>query len=166
MPHARQLLYATAVFSAPDFPARITEVRLDRRDRARPRYHVRFGEPEVRLPLNAGQGFGVFRQGMCQHAKALVFYGSFAFSMAMPDRDLQVNDFEGVDLWGAFGVRGFVNIDINYVAVKSVEFLKGSNLGLVRAKVSRHEFQVNEHSVWLDLITRFVTDKSLQPIDW
>ncbi len=162
----RQLLLSSGVFSDPALPGRITQVHMDRRDRARPRYRVAFDAPEVRLPLNGGQGFGVVRQGMCQHAKALVFYGSFAFSMAMPDRDLQVTDFENLDLWGAFGVRGIVNIDLNYIAVKSVEFVQGTPLGLVRAQVSRREFQVNDHSALLDLITRFVTNTSLQPIDW
>lgn len=162
----RQLLLSSGVFSDPALPGHIIQVHLDRRDRTRPRYRVTFDAPEVRLPLNGGQGFGVVRQGMCQHAKALVFYGSFAFSMAMPDRDLQVTDFENLDLWGTFGVRGIATIDLNYIAVKSVEFVQGTPLGLVRAQVSRREFQVNDHSALLDLITRFVTNTSLQPIDW
>jgi hypothetical protein len=39
-------------------------------------------------------------------------------------------------------------------------------MGLVRAKVSRKEFEVNQHFFLLELIARFVTDKSVQPIDW
>jgi hypothetical protein len=125
-----------------------------------------FEKPEVRLPLNHGWGFGIVREGMCQHAKALVFYGGFTFALQRNGESLDVFDFDGVDLYGHFGTRGLVDIDINYVSVKSVEFLKGTPLGLVRAKVSRREFEVNQHSFWLRVITRFVTDKSLQPIDW
>jgi len=79
---------------------------------------------------------------------------------------LDVFDFGGVDLYGNFGARGLVDVDISYVSVKSVEFLKGTPLGLVRAKVSQKEFEVDQHSFWLRVISRFVTDKSLQPIDW
>jgi hypothetical protein len=163
---AQILLVSSKVFSDPDFPRQITRIHLTRKDRARPRYEVVFESPDVRLPLNKGLGFGVFREGMCQHAMALVFYGSFSFSLAMKDRRLEVYDFDKVDLWGSFGVRGIVDVDLNYVSVKSVEFLKGNTMGLVKAKVSPKEFEVNRHSFWLKLITKFVTDESLQPIDW
>lgn len=166
VPKALALLLSSQVFSDPEFPRQIVRIHLTRKDRARPRYQVAFEKPEVRLPLNKGLGFGVVRQGMCQHAKALVFYGSFAFSLAMKSHGLEVTDFDNVDLWGTFGSRGIVNTDINYVSVKSVEFLNGSAMGLVRAKVSRKEFEVNRHSFLLEWITKFVTDKSLQPIDW
>ena len=166
VPRARSLLLSSKVFSEPDFPRQIARIQLTRAERARPRYHVVFEKPEVWLPLNGGIGFGVFREGMCQHAKALVFYGSFAFSLARARQNIVVSDFENVDLWGVFGTRGIVDIDINYVSIKSVEFLQGSPMGLVRAKVSRKEFEVNRHFFLLDLITRFVTDKSVQPIDW
>ncbi len=162
----QSLLLSSKVFRAPEFPRQIVRIHLSRRDRARPRYEVVFAGPEVWLPLNAGLGFGVFREGMCQHAKALVFYGSFSFSLAMRDGRLQAYDFDNVDLWGTFGTRGIVNLDINYVSVKSVEFVNGNAMGLVRAKISRKEFEVNRHSFLLELIAKLVTDKSLQPIDW
>ena len=71
-----------------------------------------------------------------------------------------------VDIYGSFGSRGFINVDINYVAVRSVEFNKGSEMALVMAKVSRKEFEINEHTWLLALVTKFVTDKSLQALDW
>ncbi len=108
----------------------------------------------------------MYRAGMCQHAKALVFYGSFSFSLTMVKENVEVYDFDNVDLWGSFGLRGLVNVDINYISIRSVEFLEGSTLGLVKAKVSRREFVANQHSFLLELITRFVTDTSVQPIDW
>jgi hypothetical protein len=163
---ARALLLSSKVFSDPEFPRQIVRIQLARTDRGQPRYQVTFGRPEVWLPLNQGRGFGVVREGMCQHAKALVFYGAFSFALAMPRQNVVVSDFENVDLWGAFGTRGLVDIDVNYVSVKSVEFLGGSDLGLVRAKVSRREFEVNRHFFLLEWITKFVTDKSVQPIDW
>jgi len=166
VPKVVNLLLSTRVFSDPDFPRQIAQVQLDRKDRARPHYRVVFDKSEVRLPLNQGLGFGVFREGMCQHAKELVFYGSFSFSLAMKNESLEVYDFDNLDLWGTFGSRGVVDVDVNYVSVKSVDFLKGNSMGLVKAKVSRKEFDVNQHSFLLDLVTRFVTDKSVQPIDW
>ncbi len=162
----QRLLQSSKVFSDPEFPRRIVQIRLSRKDPARPHYQVTFDRPVVWLPLNGGQGFGVYREGMCQHAKALVFYGGFSFSLARKGRALQVDDFDKVDLWGAFGTRGLLTLDINYVSVKSVEFENGNALGLVRGKVSRKEFAVNPHSFLLELVTRFVTDSSRQPIDW
>jgi len=163
---ARALLLSSKVFSDPEFPRQIVRIQATRTDRSRPRYQVAFGQSEVWLPLNQGKGFGVVREGMCQHAKALVFYGAFSFALAMNGQNIVVSDFDNVDLWGAFGTRGIVDIDINYVSLKSVEFLDGSDMGLVRAKVSRREFEVNRHFFLLEWITKFVTDKSVQPIDW
>jgi hypothetical protein len=84
----------------------------------------------------------------------------------MKNESLEVYDFDNVDLWGSFGSRGIVDVDVNYITIKSVDFLKGNAMGLVKAKLSRKEFEVNQHSFLLDLVTRFVTDKSVQPIDW
>jgi hypothetical protein len=166
VPKAVDLLLSSKVFSDPDFPRQIAEIHLTRKDPAHPRYQVVLKQSEVWLPLNRGMGFGVHREGMCQQAKALVFYGSFSFSLTMVKENVEVYDFDNVDLWGSFGLRGLVNVDINYISIRSVEFLKGSTMGLVKAKISRREFDANQHSFLLELITRFVTDKSVQPIDW
>lgn len=163
---ALNLLLSSKVFSDPDFPRQIARIHMSRKDRKHPHYQVAFENPDVRLPLNTGLGFGVFREGMCQHAKALVFYGSFSFSLTMNSKSLEVYDLDNVDLWGTFGSRGIVDVDINYVSVKSVEFMKGNALGLVKAQVSRREFEANHHSFFLKLIARLVTDRSIQPIDW
>jgi hypothetical protein len=163
---ALPLLLSSKVFSEPEFPRQISRIHLARKDRTHPRYQVAFERPEVWLPLNKGLGFGIVREGMCQHAKALVFYGSFAFSLRMEHQGLEVSNFDNVDLWGAFGSRGFVDIDVNYISVKSVEFQNGSVLGLVKAKISRTEFAVNRHSFLLELVTKFLVDKSVQAIDW
>ncbi len=162
-----RLLISSKVFSDPEFPKRISRVFLSRHNRKKPFYKVSFDSNEVRLDLNKGDGFEVSREGMEQQAKALVFYGSFSFSLRKKgNNNVEAFDFEDVDLYGSFGSRGFINVDINYVAVKSVEFHKGSEMALVRAKVSRREFEINEHTWLLGLVTRFVTDKSLQPLDW
>ena len=163
---AINLLLSSKVFSDPDFPRQIVQIHLNRKDRAHPQYQVVFNKPEVWLPLNMGLGFGVFREGMCQHAKALLFYGSFSFSLGMKNTGLEVHGFDNVDLWGNFGSRGIVDVDVNLVSLKSVEFLKGNAMGLVKAQVSRKEFDVNRHSFLLRLLTRLVTDRSIQPIDW
>jgi len=166
LPRALTLLLSSKVFSDPEFPRQIARIQLTRKDRGRPHYQVGFEKPEVWLPLNKGLGFGIVREGMCQHAKALVFYGSFAFSLAMKSRGLEVSNFDNVDLWGTFGSRGLVDIDVNYISLKSVEFQRGSVMGLVRAKVSRKEFAINRHSFWLELVTKFLGDQSVQAIDW
>ena len=166
LPRALTLLLSSKVFSDPEFPRQIARIHLTRKARGRPHYQVGFEKPEVWLPLNKGLGFGIVREGMCQHAKALVFYGSFAFSLGMKSQGLEVSNFDNVDLWGAFGSRGLVDIDVNYVSVKSVEFQNGSLMGLVKAKVSRKEFAINQHSFLLELVTKYLVDKSVQPIDW
>ena len=166
LPPALTLLLSSQVFSDPEFPRQIARIHLTRKARGRPHYRVGFERPEVWLPLNKGLGFGIVREGMCQHAKALVFYGSFAFSLGMKSQGLEVSNFDNVDLWGAFGSRGLVDIDVNYVSIKSVEFQNGSVMGLVKAKVSRKEFAINQHSFLLELVTKYLVDKSVQPIDW
>ena len=161
-----RLLISSRVFSNPEFPKRITKVYLSRHNREKPFYKVLFDSDRVELDLNWGNDFEITREGMQQQAKALVFYGSFSFHLRKKEENVEAYDFEDVDLYGSFGSRGFINVDINYVAVKSVEFHKESEFALVRAKVSRKEFEINEHTWLLNLVTKFVTDKSLQSIDW
>jgi len=161
-----RLLISSEVFSNPEFPKRISRVFLSRHNRVKPFYKVFFDSNEVKLDLNKGDGYGISREGMRQQAKALVFYGSFSFRLREKGDNVEAFDFKDVDLYGNFGSRGFINVDINYVAVKSAEFHKGSEMALVRAKVSRREFEINKHTWLLSLVTKFVTDKSLQPLDW
>ena len=80
--------------------------------------------------------------------------------------NLLVKKFDGVDLFGDFGNRGLINVDIQYVSLRSVEFFTGTMDGRVTAYVSREEFQKNNHSKLLELVTKFVPDRSVQPIDW
>ena len=161
-----KLLISSEVFTNREFPRRITKVHLARYNRERPSYNVFFDSDRVELDLNRGDGYGISRVGMRQEVTSLVFYGSFSFHLRKKGKNVEAFDFEDVDLYGNFGSRGFVNVDINYVAVKSVEFHKGSEMALVKAKVSRREFEINEHTWLLALLTKFVTDKSLQPLDW
>ncbi len=161
-----KLLISSEVFSNREFPRRISRVYLSRHNLEKPFYKVFFDSDRVELELNKGGGYGISREGMRQQAKALVFYGSFSFHLRKKGENVEAFDFEDVDLYGSFGSRGVINVDINYVAVKSVEFHKGSEMALVRAKVSRKEFEINEHTWLLALVTKFVTDKSLQPLDW
>jgi len=161
-----KLLISSEVFTDAKFPKNISNVFLSRINRENPFYKVSFNSDRVELGLNYGDGYGISRVGMKQEAQALVFYGSFSFKLREKRENVEAYDFEDVDLYGNFGSRGFVNVDINYVAVKSVEFHKASEMALVKAKVSRREFEINKHTWLLDLVTRFVTDKSLQPLDW
>jgi hypothetical protein len=161
-----KLLVSSEVFTDLEFPNNISNVYLSRKIREKPFYKVSFDSDRVELGLNYGDGYGISRVGMRQEAQALVFYGSFSFKLRKKGENVEAYDFDGVDLYGNFGSRGFINVDINYVAVKSVEFHKASEMALVKAKVSRREFEINKHTWLLGLVTRFVTDKSLQPLDW
>ncbi len=161
-----KLLVSSEVFTNREFPRRITRIYLTRHNREKPFYKVFFDSDRVELDLNWGDDFDTMREGMNQKAKALVFYGSFSFRLKKKGENVEAFDFKDVDLYGSFGSRGFINVDINYVAVRSVEFHKGSEMALVRAKVSRKEFEINEHTWLLALVTKFVTDKSLQALDW
>ena len=161
-----KLLISSRVFTDKEFPKNISNVFLSRKNREKPLYKVSFSDDRVELGLNYGDGYGISKVGMEQEAQALVFYGGFSFKLRTRGENVEAYDFDGVDLYGNFGSRGFVDVDINYVAVKSVEFHKASEMALVKAKVSRKEFEINKHTWLLGLVTRFVTDKSLQPLDW
>ncbi len=161
-----KLLISSRVFTDREFPQNISSIFLSREKREKPFFKVSFSSDRVELGLNHGDGYGISKVGMKQEAQALVFYGGFSFKLRKKGENVEAYDFDGVDLYGNFGSRGIVDVDINYVAVKSVEFHKASELALVKAKVSRREFEINEHTWLLGLVTRFVTDKSLQPLDW
>jgi len=161
-----KLLISSEVFTDREFPKNISDVFLSRKNRKKPFYKVSFSSDRVELDLNYGDGYGISKVGMEQEAQALVFYGSFSFKLREKGENVEAYDFDGVDIYGNFGSRGLINVDINYVAVKSVEFHKASEMALVKAKVSRKEFEANKHTWLLGLVTRFVTDKSLQPLDW
>lgn len=77
-----------------------------------------------------------------------------------------VSNFKGVDLFGDFGNRGIIDVDIQYVSLKSVEFFTGTINGRVTAFVSREEFSKNKHNPLLELVTKIIPDRSVQPIDW
>ncbi len=163
-----KLLLSSRVFSTPQIPEKVRGVRAtwDKKIE-RAHFEVDFGVSEVRLPLNEGKGFSVFREGLCQTARQLVFYGGFKFAVDENRKGhIFVHEFENVDLFGTFGARGIVDVDIQYVALKSVEFLAGSPLGVVKSKVSKKEWEINEHSLLLRLVASMVTDRSTQPIDW
>ncbi len=161
-----KLLISSRVFTDRDFPQNISNVFLSRENRKKPFYKVSFSSDRLELGLNYGDGYGISKVGMKQEAQALVFYGEFSFKLRTKGENVEAYDFDGVDLYGNFGSRGVVDVDINYVAVKSVEFHKASEMALVKAKVSRKEFEINDHTWLLGLVTRFVTNKSLQPLDW
>lgn len=163
-----KLLLSSKVFSSPTIPKQVAGVHLKwNKQTERAAYEVKFHQPLVQLPLNGGKGFSSHKEGMCQTARELRFYGGFSFVIDLNKKDhIFVSEFKNVDLFGTFGSRGVVDVDIQYISLRSVEFLAGSPFGVVRAKVSKKEFEVNDHSVLLQLVTSMVTDKSTQPIDW
>jgi hypothetical protein len=163
----RDILLVSAVFRTSDLPNRIREVKIERYDREQPRYEVFFDGSDIVLPLNNGNGFHLYRNGLCQHAQKLIFRNRFSFQLKrLGDGNLVARYFTGVDLFGDFGNRGIVDVDINYIELRSVEFYRGTQNGKVTAYVSDEEFKKNEHNFLLRLVTKFVPDRSVQPIDW
>lgn len=162
---ARKILVTAKVFPDPAFPSHITAIRLVSTESV-PEYTVTFTDA-VKFPLNAGKGFKSWDDGYCQHAKELVFAKQFMFKMkAVRDGNLKVYKFQGVDLFGDFGTRGAVDVDLKYVRLAEVEFIKNSNLGHVKAFISKKEFETSKHSALLKLVSQIVPNTSLQAIDW
>jgi hypothetical protein len=163
----RKILATAGVFTDPAIPDQIVAVSVDRTKKEDPRYTVRFGTDSLKVPLNKGKGFYAWDNGRCQFNESLLFYREFAFSLRVrPNGNLIARYFSGVDLYGDFGTRGAFNIDLNFIGLRSVEFFKGKKLGEVVAFVSDQEFKKNNHNPLLRFVTKFVSNKSVQPIDW
>ena len=162
----REVLLASKVFTDVSVPSQIKAIELDVSNKDHPRCHVIFAKKDIEIPLNQGEGFYLFRNGKCQHAEKLIFGDSFSFELKRNLGNLMVSEFSGVDLFGDFGNRGLIDVDIQYISLRSVEFLGGTVDGRVTAYVSREEFKKNNHNRLLELVTRVVPDRSVQPIDW
>lgn len=162
----RKILVTARVFGDPAFPSRITAIHLDSTGDI-PAYTVSFADATERFPLNQGAGFRSWDDGYCQHAKELVFAQRFSFKMKeVRDGNLKVYKFNGVDLFGNFGTRGAVDVDLKYVRLSEVEFIKNSNLGRVTAYISKKEFEESKHNALLRLVSQILPNTSLQAIDW
>lgn len=163
----RNVLLQSKVFTNPTLPNQIKSIEIQRYDKEEPRYEVTFSGPTIALPLNNGEGFYLFRNGLCQHVQKLIFQNRFSFKLKrLRNENLAARYFKGVDFFGDFGNRGVIDIDMNYIGLHSVEFYRGSRDGKVTAYVSDEEFKRNKHSFLLRIITKFVPDRSVQPIDW
>ncbi|MFO1519944.1 MAG: hypothetical protein U1F57_09830 [bacterium] len=163
------VLLEAKVFTDSSFPKKITKVELKHDDPNRaPFYTVDFSDKEVRFPINQGNGFANWDQGMCQVAKQLVFYNPFSFRVRKNrvNPNLVVDDFSGVQIFGDFGSRGMFSIDLNYVDLEKVEFIKGTDQGKVKARVAEREFKENKHSKWFKFIGTMIPNTSRQRIDW
>lgn len=168
-PGITEALLAAKVFTNPDFPQKIRAVRVTRPSgKALPRFQVTLANPEERFPINYGKGFVTWDQGMCQIAKELVFYDGFSLSItkAKGSKNLIVNDFDKVQLFGEFGSRGVFKIDLNYVNLERVEFIRGTDQGKVKARVAPREFQENAHSSLFRFVGGLIPNTSRQRIDW
>ena len=109
----RKILFSSKVFSTPDVPQAITAVTLFWvRAFEKATYVVTFGQKELALPLNSGRGFATYKEGLCQIAQKLIFYGGFEFDVETTRRDhYYVSKFKNVDLFGQFGSRGIVDVE-------------------------------------------------------
>lgn len=167
----RDFLLASGVFPNNDtanltLPGRIDSMAF-RSSSLTPFYEVSFTAPPVEFPLNGGQGLRVFKHGKCQHARSLIFDSPLRFAMRRrDDGNLEVYRFENVDIVGDFGARGLLDVDINYLSLRSAIFLNGTPLGIIRGKIADREFRQNRHNWLLKLVRRFYSDSSKQVIDW
>ncbi len=168
-PFITELLLQAKVFPDPKFPSHITQVSMTK-DSATgtPRYRVDFDQPEVRFAINKGKGFSTWEQGMCQVAKELVFYPGFSFTVrkARNSRNLVVDAFDKVEIYGQFGTRKVFDIDLSYVDLEKVEFIEGTDQGRVKSRVARREFQENKHSGLFKFVGSLIPNTSQQRIDW
>jgi hypothetical protein len=162
----QDVILASKVFSDPTVTAQIKTIEFDVSNPNKPKYSVTFLKKGIEIPLNQGKGFYLFRNGKCQHAQKLIFEETFTFEMKKNLGNLMVSNFKGVDLFGDFGNRGFIDVDIQYVSLRGVEFFTGTPNGRVTAYVSKEEFAKNKHNALLELVTKIVPDRSVQPIDW
>lgn len=165
-PQITRVLIDAKVFRDPTFPDQIRSVNLERDQKGRPRYVVRFDSPEARFPLNGGIGFAVWERGKCQVAKELVFYDGFSFRLRESGKNLVVDDFDRALLYGDFGTRGIIDLDLNYAELEKVEFLAGTDEGKVKTRVAKREFETNPHSFLFRFVGRLIPDTSRQRIDW
>ncbi|MBI1909290.1 MAG: hypothetical protein HYS22_03890 [Deltaproteobacteria bacterium] len=169
-PGITEVLLAARVFSDPAFPKEIVKATLAMTDRQRPPvYRVYFEKPEVRFPLNEGKGFSIWQQGKCQVAKELVFQNGFSFRLrrARHRDNLVVYDFDKVQLYGDFGARRkFFSVDLSYVDLEKVEFVRGTDEGKVTVRVSKREFDERKHSALFRFLGTLIPDTSRQRIDW
>ena len=168
-PGITEVLLAARVFRSDDFPKMITATTILRDDPQRPPLiRVQFSKPEVRFPINGGVGFASWDQGKCQVAKELVFYNGFSFRIrkARNSKNLIVEDFVKVNLYGDFGTRKIFKIDLQYVDLEKVEFIWGTDEGKVTARVAQREFKENHHSRLFRFIGTLVPNTARQRIDW
>lgn len=168
-PAITDLLLAAKVFTDHAFPKKITGVELKRGGSSGAHYYkVEFSDKEVRFPINQGKGFQTWDQGMCQIAKELVFYPGFSFRIrtARNSKNLIVEQFDKVEIFGQFGTRKIFTIDLSYVDLEKVEFIDGTDQGKVKARVAEREFQTNQHSKLFKFIGTMIPNTSKQRIDW
>ncbi|MFH1017836.1 MAG: hypothetical protein V1798_06585 [Pseudomonadota bacterium] len=163
----RNILILSKVFTDPKIPNEITEISLDRKSARDPSYIVRFEGPATEVPLNGNEGFYAWEEGRCQFTKSLIFQPRFSFALyENRKKNLVAKNFFGVDMFGDFGSRRFIEIELQYISLRRVEFRSGTKLGEVEGYISEEEFKKNHHSPFLRLISRFAGTTSTQPIDW
>ena len=166
-PGITALLLAAKVFKDPSFPKNILSVRLFNDRQGKTFYQVQFPK-EVRFAINEGQGFSTWDQGMCQIAKKLVFYPGFSFHLrkGKNTNNLIVDLFNKVQIYGQFGTRRILKIDLEYVDLEKVEFIEGTDQGRVKARVAEREFKENPHSRLFRYVGRLIPNTAKQRIDW
>ena len=164
----RRVLLTTKTLPNLQFLNQMTKIWAREEKENRPYYQVSFQEgPEIQLPLNKGEGFKSWEDNYCQHIKTLVFDGDFSFYMKkLKSENLLVYDYDHVDLYGDFGTRGMVDVDLNRIELKEVEFYHQSPMAKVTAMISPKEFELNDHTWLLKAVGRIFPNTSVTAVDW
>jgi hypothetical protein len=165
---AQNILRASRVFPDDALISSLESIETNWNQRTqRAHWDVKLSTDELRLPMNSGLGYLAFQHGICQKVHSLILYGGFKANIELNrDNNIFVRFEEPVDFYGAFGSRGVVDVDVTYVSLFDVEFHHGSRQGTSRVKIARREFEIKRHSWFLRFVSRMVSEKTTQPIDW
>jgi len=164
-PYITDILVSAKVFTRRTFPDRITSVKLVKEGGVL-RWQIFFDQDEARYPLNDGNGFESWEHNKCQHIQELVLHSGFSFKIKEFGGDLYIYDFEGTEVYGSFGARGVLNLDVNYVEFVKVQFLSGTKMAKIKSRVANREYEHNSHTFLFKLVGRLIPDTSKHRIDW
>ncbi len=161
-----KILIISGVFRDDTFPRLTKKIELIKKGSQRI-IKVYLQLSGLRLPLNNSDGFYSYEDGKCQHLTHLLFDDHFSFEYVLKkNNNLIAKNFKGVYLFGDFGTRGFVDIDLNYIQLEKVEFIDKTTEGYVTARIAEREFKEKQHSWFLKLVNKFYSNTTRQPIDW
>lgn len=165
---AQQVLKASRVFPSSELIEALEDVSFEWRPYSkRSFWTIKLSTPLMKLPMNDGKGFLAFEHGYCQQVEKLILDGGFqAFIQLNEAGNIDVKFKNPIDFEGKFGSRGVAEVEVHYISLYEIEFIRGTKLGASRTKIAKREFEINDHSWFLRFVSRMISDVSTQTIDW